>query len=87
MGRFVLQENDNPKVFIGTGTGFAPLYYMIKSLFKEMTNEGIFFLFGVRELRDVFYQEQLQQWSEESSFNYQICCSRESSFLPEKHRE
>jgi ferredoxin-NADP reductase len=32
MGRFVLQQNDNPKVFIGTGTGFAPLYFMMKSL-------------------------------------------------------
>jgi len=29
MGRFVLQENTFPKVFIGTGTGFAPLYFML----------------------------------------------------------
>lgn len=87
MGRFVLQENTFPKVFIGTGTGFAPLYYMIKFLLKKMTNWGLFFLFGVRELRDVFYQEELQQWSESGWFDYQICCSRESSSLPHKHRE
>ena len=87
MGHFVLRENTFPKVFIGTGTGFAPLYYMIKSHFKKMTNDGIFFLFGVRELRDIFYQEELQQWSEGGAFEYQICCSREPSSLPEKHRE
>jgi|GEM_PF-2690184 len=44
-----------------------------------------FFLFGVRELCDVFYQEELQKWSEESSFDYDIYCSRETSLLPEKH--
>lgn len=68
MGRFVLQENDNPKVFIGTGTGFAPLYFMIKNQVQSTKDKeqsgGIFFLFGVRELRDVFYQEELQKWSE-----------------------
>lgn len=46
MGRFVLQETLCPKVFIGTGTGFAPLYYMMKSLLNQkMTNDEIFFLF------------------------------------------
>jgi NAD(P)H-flavin reductase len=41
----------------------------------------------VRELRDVFYQEELHKWSEESSFDYQIYCSREASSLPEKHNQ
>jgi NAD(P)H-flavin reductase len=40
MGRFVLQKTPVPKVFIGTGTGFAPLYYMMKSLLNQkMTND------------------------------------------------
>lgn len=40
MGRFVLQETPVPKVFIGTGTGFAPLYFMMKSLLNQkMTND------------------------------------------------
>jgi sulfite reductase alpha subunit-like flavoprotein len=46
-----------------------------------------FFLFGVRELRDVFYQDQLQEWSENFSFDYDIYCSRENSVLPEKHHQ
>jgi|GEM_PF-1289306 len=35
MGRFILQENEYPKVFIGTGTGFAPLYFMLKHLLEQ----------------------------------------------------
>lgn len=64
MGRFVLQENNFQKVFIGTGTGFAPLYFMLRKL--QTTNHKLqtFFLFGVRELRDVFYTEELQNWSQ-----------------------
>jgi len=68
MGHFVLRENTSPKVFIGTGTGFAPLYFMLKTQIQSTNYKrqdgGLFFLFGVRELRDVFYQEELQQWSE-----------------------
>lgn len=68
MGHFILRENAFPKVFIGTGTGFAPLYFMLKhSLDKrdeiKEKKGGMFFLFGVRELRDVFYTEELQKWS------------------------
>jgi very-short-patch-repair endonuclease/NAD(P)H-flavin reductase len=89
MGRFILQENEHPKVFIGTGTGFAPLYFMLKheiqkagEMLKGMSsnkvqNGGLFFLFWVRELRDVFYHEELQQWRKEGGFEYEIFCSRE----------
>lgn len=102
MGHFVLRDTDYSKVFIGTGTGFAPLYFMIKSLLSKSTKqetcqEGmpstqskkqeVFFLFGVRELRDVFYQDQLEGWSKNSSFDYEIYCSREDSILSEKHHQ
>lgn len=89
MGRFVLQENTFPKVFIGTGTGFAPLYFMLWSEIQRTKdkgqNNGLFFLFGVRELRDVFYIDQLEQWSEKSHFSYEIYCSREVPLLPKYH--
>ena len=94
LGHFTLRDTACPKVFIGTGTGFAPLYYMIKSLLSQkmtndewrMTNERMFFLFWVRELRDVFYTEELAEWSRLWAFDYEIFCSRESASLPEKHR-
>lgn len=84
LGSFIVRENSFPKVFIGTGTGFAPLYFMIKHSMSKMNNEQwilnngeLFFLFGVRELRDVFYQEVLEKWREGGGFDYEICCSRE----------
>ena len=90
MGRFVLQNTSHPKIFIGTGTGFAPLYFMLKtSLMKgerwKVKGEGLMFLFWVRELRDVFYLDELKERSQEYNFDYQIYCSRETSLLPEKH--
>lgn len=100
LGSFIVRENSFPKVFIGTGTGFAPLYFMIKYSMSKMNNEqwimsngGLFFLFGVRELRDVFYQDILHNWSKKYSFDYEIYCSREdwvqeqgrNIWLPEKH--
>lgn len=30
MGHFVLRSIERPKLFIGTGTGFAPLYFQIR---------------------------------------------------------
>ncbi len=50
-------------MFIGTGTGFAPLYFMLRKLQTTNPNLQAFFLFGVREMRDVFYTEELEEWS------------------------
>lgn len=85
LGKFVLQETTCPKVFIGTGTGFAPLYFMMRKLQTANFKLPTFFLFGVRELRDVFYTEELQAWSQLSWFDYEIYCSRENTALPPKH--
>ncbi|MCB9806949.1 hypothetical protein H6768_03585 [Candidatus Peribacteria bacterium] len=38
-------------------------------------------------MRDVFYLDQLQKWSDKGGLNYDIYCSRESSSLPVKHHE
>lgn len=49
MGQFIIRENANPKVFLGTGTGFAPLYFMMKNQVQstkyKVQNRGLFFLF------------------------------------------
>jgi sulfite reductase alpha subunit-like flavoprotein len=53
----------------------------------KMKNGKLSFVFGVRELRDVFYVDELQKWSESNSFDYEIYCSRATLPLPEKHHE
>lgn len=32
LGHFVLKANNTPKLFVGTGTGFAPLYFQIRAM-------------------------------------------------------
>ncbi len=87
LGQFILRDTLLPKVFIGTGTGFAPLYFQLRSTLEKNIHVPLFFLFGVRELRDVFYINQLQDWSQRDIFDYEIYCSRETSILPKKHHE
>jgi CDP-4-dehydro-6-deoxyglucose reductase len=56
-GDFYLEHDQNlPALFIGTGTGLAPLRSMI--LAKEWTSKApVGFLLGVREERDIIYPE------------------------------
>ncbi len=62
LGHFVLRETLVSKCFIGTGTGFAPLYAMVLA----MKESGIYhdlshvFLYGVKDEGDAFYQDEMQ---------------------------
>ncbi len=63
-GNFLLQENQNPKIFIATGTGIAPIYSMIQSLIgtgKEKKNHPkISLYFSVSTEGELFYVEKLR---------------------------
>ncbi|MEW6058495.1 MAG: FAD-dependent oxidoreductase [Bdellovibrionota bacterium] len=56
-GDFYLEHDQSlPTLFVGTGTGLAPLRSMVLS--KEWTGTGpLGFLLGVREARDIIYPE------------------------------
>lgn len=56
-GNFVLSDTSNPKVFIATGTGLAPIYNMIHSLPSE-TKKVLYF--SVATEAELFYVEQLR---------------------------
>ena len=47
-------------MFIGTGTGFAPLYFQIRALIERNITSSVRFVFGVRDSSDLFYQTELQ---------------------------
>ncbi|MDD5377156.1 MAG: FAD-dependent oxidoreductase [Candidatus Gracilibacteria bacterium] len=80
LGHFILQKNPTPKLFIGTGTGFAPLYFQIRAMMDTTIQTSLLFLFGVRTLSDVFYIDELNRMkSEYPMFDYQIFLSREDS--------
>jgi NAD(P)H-flavin reductase len=63
LGHFVLTEGDIPRLFVGTGTGFAPLYYQIRSLEDRKFSAKTEFAFGVRNVADLFYQEEFERLS------------------------
>lgn len=79
LGHFVLQDSSVSKCFIGTGTGFAPLYCMMNGCAKwEAIPANIAFIFGVRELQDVFYSSEIQELgSQFQDFKYITYLSRE----------
>jgi ferredoxin-NADP reductase len=51
-------------VFIGTGTGIAPLRSMIRSLFQENYPGQAVLIFGVRNDTDILYEKEFRQLEE-----------------------
>ena len=55
-GMFVLQETPNPKVFVATGTGIAPIISMANT-----TSAPKMLYFSVSYAKDLFYAEKIRQ--------------------------
>lgn len=64
IGHFVLTDGDVPRLFIGTGTGFAPLYFQVRALEERGFKAKSEFVFGVRNDADMFYQNELARLSQ-----------------------
>ncbi len=71
-GEFFARETENEMVFIGGGTGMAPLRSHIFDQLKRLkTKRKISFWFGVRSKRDLFYHEEFQRLADEHpNFTY-----------------
>lgn len=77
---FVLKETPENKLFIGTGTGFAPLYFQIKKSIELWLKSNLHFIFWVRHLEDIFYESELEKIKNENpNFDYNLYLSREES--------
>lgn len=77
---FILKENEKNKVFLGTGTGFVPLFNQIKTALKKNKKEKLKFIFWVRTSKDLFYLEELKNLKEKfSNFDFTIYLSREEN--------
>lgn len=60
LGHFVLRDTSKNKCFIGTGTGFAPLYcQMLSASWSANKPEKVAFIFWVRENHDTFYRDEI----------------------------
>ncbi|MCD5380628.1 FAD-dependent oxidoreductase [Candidatus Gracilibacteria bacterium] len=79
-GHFVLKEEDNAKLFIGTGTGLVPLYNQILSGLERGDSSDYTLIFGVRTVEDLFYLEECKKIAEKfSNFECNLYLSREDS--------
>ena len=58
-GDFILQENTNPKIFIATGTGLAPILDIPKKLYFSVSTED-----------EIFYQDELAKIPNLENFSY-----------------
>lgn len=78
-GHFVLQENNDNKLFLWTGTWLVPLYNMILAGLKKNTWEKYQLVFWVRHLSDMFYEKEFRLLKEQfpDTFYYHLVVSRD----------
>ena len=76
-GEFYAKDTENEMVFIGGGTGMAPLRSHIFDQLKRIkTNRKLSFWFGVRSKRDMFYHEEFERLAaEHPNFTYVVALS------------
>ncbi|MFN7160636.1 MAG: ferredoxin--NADP reductase [Candidatus Gracilibacteria bacterium] len=74
-GRFTLQQNDHPIVFIATGTGVAPFKAMLEDMWSKGDTRHSTLLFGVSFLKDLCYIEYFSS-KEGEHFTFAPCVSR-----------
>jgi NAD(P)H-flavin reductase len=76
---FTLKKTDNNKLFLATGTWFAPIYYQAKSFLEKNNSQNkVLLLFWLRYEKDVFYKEKLEKLKQKyKNFDYKIFLSRE----------
>ena len=80
MGHFTLRETNVSKCFIGTGTGFAPLYFQLERCAELEFSSPVKLVFGVRTTSDLFYAEEIERLANQlSNFSYEPYVSRENS--------
>lgn len=82
LGHFTLQDTPRSKCFIGTGTGFAPVYCQIRQASENAIKPAkVAFIFGVRNGIDSFYtSEILDIGARFTDFEYRSYFSREPDF-------
>lgn len=64
-------------LFVGTGTGIAPLWSMLASLLEHSCSQHMTLLWGLRSESDIYYLEELQRWADRhSNFSFILTLSQ-----------
>ena len=80
-GSFLLQhELDKELLFIGTGTGVAPLWSMMAALLEESSSQPMKLIWGLRGEVDRYYLKELEAWAtQHQNFSYVLTLSKPSA--------
>lgn len=78
MGFFTIDEQDTERTYIATGTGFAPIYTMIKTALEDYKHKSsIYLIFGLRFEENLFYQKELEELAKKyPNFGFDITLSK-----------
>jgi len=78
-GVFKFKPDDGSKkiLFLGTGSGIAPLRSIVDELLKNKVQKPIYFYFGLRFSSDIFWHDYFQKQAEANpNFKYKLVLSR-----------
>lgn len=77
-GLFVREEHHlaRPAVYVGTGTGLAPLRAMLEEELARESGPSQVLLFGCRSEDDLLWREDLERWSRHPRFRLEPTLSR-----------
>lgn len=77
-GSFHLHHDPEKELlFIGTGTGIAPLWSMISSLFEQSCSQPMTLFWGLRSEPDIYYLDALQRWADRyANFSFIVTLSQ-----------
>ena len=80
-GHFILQENTDNKLFLGTGTGLVPLFNQIIEGLRKKSWEKYQLVFWVRHMSDMFYVEEFEALKQKypDNFYYHLVVSRDDA--------
>jgi len=81
VGHFTFKTDPDQKVLlIGTGTGLAPLKSILEEQLPNNKDQKFHLLFGIRHIKDLFYQEELAKLAEQNpNFTYTTTLSQPES--------
>jgi len=76
-GKFYPENFLQKKFFFATGTGISPIFSILKKIFLFPNLPQVKLFFGVRHLKNLFFQQKIQNWQEEfKNLSTQFCLSK-----------
>jgi len=77
---FLRAKHAGPVLLVAGGSGFAPIYSVLRTLLGRGSGEKVALYFGVRSERDVYHERQLADLAaNHGNFSYQIVLSEPGS--------